>query len=66
MPSAAVEAADRRRAGEELEIAEVLDLAEDADDYQHALVHAGKVPAVDEDGEPSDVCPACGARLGGL
>lgn len=61
--SAAVELADRRRRGEEVAQTELLDAAADVDDYQHALIHAGFVEAVDEDGDPAEECPACGAAI---
>lgn len=62
--SAATELADRIRRGQ-LEGAQgdVLDLAEDATDYQHALVHLGAVPAVDDEGRPSDACQLCGETV---
>jgi hypothetical protein len=62
--SAATELADRIRRGQAQGAAgDVLELAADATDYQHALVHMGVVPAVDEDGAPSDTCQACGEQL---
>lgn len=62
--SAATELADRIRRGQvEAAAGDVLDAAEDATDYQHALVHLGTVPAVDEEGAPSDACQACGETV---
>ena len=60
--SAAIELADRRRRGEaDCQLSDLLDVAESAEDYQHALIHAGAAAAVDpETAEESVTCQVCG------